>query len=124
MNNFKEKRGTSMSNIYDTANQLECEIREMEQFQELSDTFAKLKADEQAFGLFKQFQEFQMSLQQKMAAGEEMTDEDAQQAQALAEEIQKEALIADLMRVEQAFSTVINDLNRIIMTPLRELYQD
>jgi len=65
-----------------------------------------------------------MSLQQKMAAGEEMTDEDAQQAQALAEEIQKEALIADLMRVEQSFSTVINDLNRIIMTPLRELYQD
>lgn len=124
MNNFKEKRGTIMSNIYDTANQLEREIREMEQFQELSDTFAKLKADEQAFGLFKQFQEFQMSLQQKMAAGEEMTDEDAQQAQALAEEIQKEALIADLMRVEQSFSTVINDLNRIIMTPLRELYQD
>ena len=124
MNNFKEKRGTIMSNIYATANQLEREIREMEQFQELSDTFAKLKADEQAFGLFKQFQEFQMSLQQKMAAGEEMTDEDAQQAQALAEEIQKEALIADLMRVEQSFSTVINDLNRIIMTPLRELYQD
>lgn len=124
MSNFKEKRGTIMSNIYDTANQLEREIREMEQFQELSDTFAKLKADEQAFGLFKQFQEFQMSLQQKMAAGEEMTDEDAQQAQALAEEIQKEALIADLMRVEQSFSTVINDLNRIIMTPLRELYQD
>ncbi|OJG89203.1 hypothetical protein RV16_GL002275 [Enterococcus saccharolyticus] len=124
MDIFKEKRGTIMSNIYDTANQLEREIREMEQFQELSDTFAKLKADEQAFGLFKQFQEFQMSLQQKMAAGEEMTDEDAQQAQALAEEIQKEALIADLMRVEQSFSTVINDLNRIIMTPLRELYQD
>ena len=124
MSNFKEKRGIIMSNIYDTANQLEREIREMEQFQELSDTFAKLKADEQAFGLFKQFQEFQMSLQQKMAAGEEMTDEDAQQAQALAEEIQKEALIADLMRVEQSFSTVINDLNRIIMTPLRELYQD
>jgi cell fate (sporulation/competence/biofilm development) regulator YlbF (YheA/YmcA/DUF963 family) len=59
-----------------------------------------------------------------MAAGEEMTDEDAEKAQALAVEIQQEELIADLMRVEQAFSTVINDLNRIIMTPLRELYQD
>jgi cell fate (sporulation/competence/biofilm development) regulator YlbF (YheA/YmcA/DUF963 family) len=74
--------------------------------------------------LFKQFQEFQISLQEKMAAGEEMTDEDAEKAQALAVEIQQEELIADLMRVEQAFSTVINDLNRIIMTPLRELYQD
>jgi cell fate (sporulation/competence/biofilm development) regulator YlbF (YheA/YmcA/DUF963 family) len=113
-----------MSNIYDTANQLEREIRDMEQFQELSDTFTKLKADEKAYGLFKQFQEFQISLQEKMAAGEEMTDEDAEKAQALAVEIQQEELIADLMRVEQAFSTVINDLNRIIMTPLRDLYQD
>ncbi|GMA53204.1 hypothetical protein GCM10025857_45610 [Alicyclobacillus contaminans] len=32
-----------MANIYDTANQLEREIRELDQFKELSDSFAELK---------------------------------------------------------------------------------
>lgn len=112
-----------MSNIYDTANQLEREIREMEQFQALATSFTNLKADEKAYGLFKEFQEFQMAMQQKMQAGEEMTDADAEQAQSLSESIQQEPLIADLMQTEQAFSLVINDLNRIIMTPPRELYE-
>ncbi|MGX7196427.1 YlbF family regulator [Enterococcus olivae] len=113
-----------MSNIYDTANQLEREIREMEQFQALSESFGKLKEDAAAYAVFKEFQEFQMAMQQKMSEGQEMTDADAERAQSLAEKIQKEALIADLMQTEQAFSLVLNDLNRIIMTPLRDLYED
>ena len=56
-------------------------------------------------------------------AGEEMTDEDAEKAQALAEKVQSEPVISQLMQTEQAFSVVVNDLNRIIMNPLRELYE-
>lgn len=112
-----------MANIYDTANQLEREIRELDQFQALSDSFEELKKDQAAYKLFKQFQSFQQNLQQRMMQGEDMTDEDAQKAQDLATKIQKEDLINDLMQKEQTFSTVINDMNNIIMTPLRELYQ-
>lgn len=112
-----------MSNIYDTANQLEREIREMQQFQALTESFNKLKADEAAYAIFKEFQDFQMSMQQKMSEGQEMTDEDAQRAQALAEKVQQDALIIDLMQTEQTFSVALNDVNRIIMTPLRELYE-
>ena len=112
-----------MSNIYDTANQLKREMREMEQFKALKVSFANLKQDEAAYGLFQEFQQFQMDIQQRMQAGEEMTDADAEKAQALALRIQQEPLIADLMQTEQTFSQVVNDLNRIIMTPLRELYE-
>ncbi|AYW47580.1 hypothetical protein C7K38_03825 [Tetragenococcus osmophilus] len=112
-----------MANIYDTANQLEREIRELDQFKELSDSFAELKKNEAAYLLFKEFQSFQQELQQKMSQGEDMTDEDAQKAQELAGKVQQEPLINDLMQKEQAFSTTINDLNRVIMTPLRELYE-
>ncbi|HIY57389.1 MAG TPA: YlbF family regulator [Candidatus Tetragenococcus pullicola] len=112
-----------MANVYDTANQLEREIRELDQFKALGDSFGKLKESEEAYGLFKEFQSFQQNLQQRMAAGEEMTDEDASKAQTLAERIQKEPLISDLMEKEQSFSLVVNDLNRIIMEPLRELYE-
>ncbi|MDN6639453.1 MAG: YlbF family regulator [Tetragenococcus sp.] len=112
-----------MANIYDTANQLEQEIRELEQFQDLSDSFAELKKDEKAYLLFKEFQNFQQELQQKMSQGEDMTDDDAQKAQDLAQKVQQEPLINDLMQKEQVFSTTVNELNKIIMTPLRELYE-
>lgn len=111
------------SNLYDTANQLEREIRQDEAFQTLSASFNRLKQNEEAYRIFKEFQAFQQEMHQKMMAGEEMTDEDAEKAQALAEKVQSEPVISHLMQTEQAFSVVVNDLNRIIMNPLRELYE-
>ena len=111
------------ANLYDTANQLEREIREDAAVQALSASFKRLKENEEAYGLFKEFQTFQQELHQKMMSGEELSDDDAQQAQALAEKVQTEEIISDLMKHEQAFSLVVNDLNRIIMNPLRELYE-
>lgn len=112
-----------MANIYDTANQLERELRESEQFQDLKGSFDRLEANEEAYALFKEFQELQQSLQQKMMAGEEMTEEEAQKAQELSQKIQQDGIVSDLMQKEQAFSLVANDLNRIIMGPVRDLYE-
>jgi len=44
--------------------------------------------------------------------------------QEMAMKIQTEEVINDLMQKEQGFSTIINDLNRIIMTPVRDLYSE
>ena len=93
-----------MANIYDTANQLERELRESEQFQDLKGSFDRLKANEEAYALFKEFQE-------------------AQKAQELSQKIQQDGIVSDLMQKEQAFSLVANDLNRIIMGPVRDLYE-
>lgn len=111
------------SNLYDTANQLEREIREDAAFQALTASFNRLKENAEAYELFKEFQTFQQEMHQKMMAGEEMSEEDGEKAQALAERVQTEPIISDLMQTEQAFSIVVNDLNRIIMNPLRELYE-
>ena len=112
-----------MSNIYDTANQIERELRELDEFKALQAAYEEVKADEAAYTLFKEFQGFQQGLQEKQMRGEDFSDEDASQAQALAEKVQQEELINELMVKEQAFSVIINDLNRIIMTPIRELYE-
>jgi len=56
--------------------------------------------------------------------GEEFTDEDAEKAQSIATKVQETAVINELMQKEQAFSLVVNDLNRIIMTPVRDMYND
>lgn len=111
-------------NIYDSANQIEREIREMPEFLTLKEAFNVVKSDEAAYELFKKFQNLQMTFQEKQMQGEEFTDEDAQEAQALTEKVQASEKINDLMTKEQAFSMIINDLNRIIMTPVKELYED
>ncbi len=116
--------GDYMSNIYDTANQVEREIREMDEFKALEQAYAEVKADEEAYKLFKEFQTFQQGLQEKQMRGEEFSEEDAEKAQTLATEVQQAEVINQLMQKEQAFSLIVNDLNRIIMTPIRDLYND
>jgi len=37
--------------------------------------------------------------------------------------VQGEAGIAELMEAEQAFSLLVNDMNKIVMAPVRELYE-
>lgn len=111
-------------NIYDTANQLEQELRSLPEFATLQASYDAVKADANAYKLFKEFQEMQRGLQEKSMRGEEFTDDEVMKAQNMAGEIQNQALINDLMGKEQAFSVIVNDLNRIIMTPVRELYND
>ena len=109
-------------NIYDSANQIEREIREMDEFKTLQAAFEAMKAETESFELFKQFQELQIDLQQKQMQGIEFSEEDAKQAQEMAMKVQETAVIQELMQKEQAFSMIINDLNRIIMKRVEELY--
>ena len=112
-----------MSNIYDSANQIEREIRELPEFKALKDAYETVQANEED-KLFKDFQAMQIELQEKQMSGQEFSDEDAMKAQEMAVKIQSEEVINDLMQKEQGFSTIINDLNRIIMTPVRDLYSE
>ena len=113
-----------MSNIYDSANQIEREIRELPEFKALKEAYEKVQANEEAHKLFKDFQAMQIELQEKQMSGQEFSDEDAMKAQEMAVKTQSEEVINDFMQKEQGFSTIINDLNRIIMTPVRDLYSE
>ena len=110
-------------NIYDTANQLEREIREIEEYKALETAFKSMKADEEVFALFTEFQMMQVTLQQKQMQGQEITEDDIKASQELADRVQESDLIKALMEKEQAFSLVIKDLNQLIMKPVQELYQ-
>lgn len=112
-----------MSNIYDSANQIEREIRQLEEFKALEQAYAQVKADEEAYRLFKEFQTFQQTLQEKQMNGDEFSEEDAEKAQQISQKIQTKEVINVLMQKEQTFSLIINDLNRIIMTPVRDIYE-
>jgi len=111
------------TNIYDTANNLEKELRDSEEYITLVAAFGEVKKDESASKMYHDFQEVQMKLQQKQMAGEQITEEEIAEAQNLAQTSGDNEVIKALMESEQRLSTLIEDLNRIIMKPVQDVYQ-
>lgn len=112
-----------MVNVYDQANALETALRESDEFQNMKALYGKVNEDAESKKLFDEFRELQMTLQQKQMQGEELLEEDIQKAQNSAQEIENDENIRDLMLAEQKMSDLIQDLNRVIMKPIEELYQ-
>ncbi|KGX86153.1 YlbF/YmcA family competence regulator [Pontibacillus marinus] len=111
-----------MANIYDQANELERAIRESEEFQGLKQAYEAVMADENAKQMFDNFRNTQIELQQKQMQGQEISEEEVEQARKVVETVQQHPQISKLMEEEQRLNTVINDVSKIITKPLEELY--
>lgn len=122
MLNYNKKGEYIMVNIYDTANQLEREVRELEQFKALEEAFDALQKEEKSFKTFKEFQELQVSLQEKQMSGQEITEDDAKKMQELFMQVQNDDLINVLFEKEQALSQIMNDITAMMMKPVQDLY--
>ncbi|KON92471.1 YlbF family regulator [Rossellomorea marisflavi] len=109
-------------NLYDQANELERALRQSDEFQQLKNMYDEVNSDESASKMFENFRNIQMQLQQKQMSGEEITQEEVEQAQKAAQLVQQHDKISKLMEAEQRMSMVITDLNKVIMKPLEELY--
>jgi len=55
--------------------------------------------------------------------GEDILDNDVERAQQSAQAIEEDENIKQLMEAEQKLSSLIQDLNRVIMKPIEELYK-
>lgn len=111
-----------MNNIYDTAYQLEKDLRQQPAFLTLTESYNKIKADEEAWALFQEFAQMQQEMQMKQMNGEGFEDDYIQRAQDVAGRATSNELISQMMTAEQQLSAVIQDINNIIMKPLQELY--
>ena len=111
-----------MSNIYDTANQLERDLRDLAEFKTVKASFEAIEADETAKALFDEFRQVNIELQQKQYSGQEITEEDIQKAQELGQKVSENEYIKALMEAEQRLNTIMQDIYRIITNPLQELY--
>ncbi|WP_033829594.1 YlbF family regulator [Bacillus andreraoultii] len=109
-------------NIFETANTLEQVIRDSAEFTELRLHYANLYADQEAKKLFDDFRNVQMNLQQKQMTGQPISQEEVMQAQQMVSVIGQNEKIARLMEAEQRMSGVIAEINKIVMRPLEELY--
>jgi cell fate (sporulation/competence/biofilm development) regulator YlbF (YheA/YmcA/DUF963 family) len=110
------------NNLYDVAYNLEKALRESDDFKELKRLYEEVNADESASKMFESFRNIQLSLQQKQMSGEEITQEEIEQAQKSVQLVQQHEKISQLMAAEQRLSMVVTELNKIIMKPLEEMY--
>jgi cell fate (sporulation/competence/biofilm development) regulator YlbF (YheA/YmcA/DUF963 family) len=110
------------NNLYDVAYNLEKALRESDDFKELKRLYEEVNADESASKMFESFRNIQLNLQQKQMSGEEITQEEIEQAQKSVQLVQQHEKIAQLMAAEQRLSMIVTELNKIIMKPLEEMY--
>ncbi|MBN6887668.1 cell fate (sporulation/competence/biofilm development) regulator YlbF (YheA/YmcA/DUF963 family) [Cytobacillus horneckiae] len=109
-------------NLHDTAYELEKAIRESDEYIALKEAYDAVNADPSAKAMFDNFRNIQMELQQKQMTGQEITQEEVEQAQKSVALVQQHDQIAKLMEAEQRMSMAITELNKIIMKPLEDLY--
>ncbi|MCC3355410.1 YlbF family regulator [Bacillus sp. REN16] len=109
-------------NLYDVAYGVEKAIRESDEFKQLKQLYDQVNNDEGAKKLFEAFRNVQLSLQQKQMMGEDISQEEVEQAQKQVALVQQHDTIAKLMEAEQRMSVVIGELNQIMLKPLEELY--
>ncbi|HLR09632.1 MAG TPA: YlbF family regulator [Bacillota bacterium] len=111
-----------MSNMYDSAYNLEKAIRESDAFKNLKEAYEAVMSDDSARDMFHRFRDTQMQLQEKQMNGEDITEEEVEKARHIVELVQQHDGIANLMEKEERFNLIINDISRIITKPLEELY--
>ncbi|WLR53974.1 YlbF family regulator [Mesobacillus subterraneus] len=109
-------------NLYDSAYELEKAIRNSAEYTELKKLYDAVNSDESAKRMFESFRNIQLQLQEKQMTGQEITQEEVEQAQKTVALVQQHELISKLMEAEQRMSMVIGELNQVIMKPLEELY--
>ncbi len=119
----KTFRRRNMSNVYDSAYQLEKAIRESQDFLELQKCMDELQADEEAMKQFDLFRSVSTSIQQKQMIGETISEDEMKKAEEHMARAQQNEKIQKLMAQEQRLSMMIGEINQIIFRPLEELYR-
>ncbi len=109
-------------NLYDSAYELEKAVRQSDEYTTLKQAYVEVNADPAAKQLFENFRTVQMQLQQKQMMGQDISEQEVQQAQQTVALVQQNPKISKLMEAEQRMSMSFAEVNKIIMKPLEELY--
>lgn len=111
-----------MTNVYDKAHEMQKVLGESEEFRNLKEKYQAVLDDTETSALFEKFRKMQMAFQQMMMKGEDIPDYEQMQSQVVFEQVRSNEKINDLMKAEERVNVVITDINKIIMSPLENLY--
>lgn len=109
-------------NIYDDINRLETTFRSTEEFAAVQKAIEEVKKDQDALTIFQNFRKIQLSLQEKQMQGEQISGDELEYAQKTAQLAQQNPKIANMLQAEMNLSRIIEEVNRILMKPIQDLY--
>ncbi|MEK4520975.1 YlbF family regulator [Psychrobacillus sp. FSL W7-1457] len=112
-----------MINIYDDINKLEASLRQTDEFANVKAAVESVKSDQEALALFQSFRKIQLTLQEKQMKGEEISGEEIEYAQKTAQLAQTNEKIFHMLQSEMALSQMIEEINRVLLKPVQELYE-
>ncbi|MGG0657405.1 YlbF family regulator [Rummeliibacillus pycnus] len=113
-----------MINIYNEINALEGAFRQTNEFKVLEEAITSVKADAEAKALFQNFRKVQLSMQEKQMKGEQIGEDELQYAQKTAQLAQQNVKIGKMLQAEMALSGLIEEINRVLVKPVQNLYQE
>lgn len=113
----------TQNNIYDTANQLERDLRNLDAYKKLVTSMKAIQEDADSKQLFETFRDQSQAFQMKQMTGQQPSEEEIKAYQELSQQVMENQPIKDLMDAERLVSQVMEDINRIITVPLQEVYQ-
>lgn len=108
-------------NIYDLANNLERAIRQLPEYQTVSEAKAQIDQDSEASALFKEYSDFQKQLQEVLQSGQVPDQEMQDKMQQLSQKIQAAPLLSDYFAKHQQLSVYLADIERIVFSPVQDL---
>lgn len=112
-----------MNNIYDTANQLEREFRQLPAYAKLKESLEAIMSDEESAALYKEFREKAQQFQELMMSGQALTEEQQTDFESVSERVGQNEAIQNLINNEHQVNQVLMDINNILTRPLNEIYQ-
>lgn len=110
-------------NVYDTANQLERELRMLPEYIALKESREKIKDDPKAVKLFEEFKKIKTELDAKVMTGEIPSKVEQAKISDIAKKVEKNAILSEVLSKEHVFGQIIQDITGMIQAPLSELYR-
>ena len=110
-----------MTNIYDLANELSRNLRELLEYKAVAESKKAVDADSEAKAIFTDYLAFQQELQQLAQTGQVPTQEVQDKMTSFGEKIQGNAVLSEFFNKQQQLSIYLADIERIIFDPVQDL---
>ncbi|NLY78904.1 MAG: hypothetical protein GX072_03050 [Lysinibacillus sp.] len=114
--------GKNLNQLLNDIQKLEVSISQTEEFQKLKSAVEMVREDEEARGIFTNFRDVQIQLQQKQMQGEELQEDEYIHLQKTAQLAQQNPKIMAMLEAEMALSRVIDEVNKTLVRPIQSLY--
>src|SRR5699024_7127116 len=112
-----------MDQVKQHAKKLAIALKESTEFEALETAYESVMQDPDAKAILEKYRSAQKELQEKNMQGVEITEADVEEANKVAEEVQQNKQLYNLIAMEQILHDHIGEISKIINGPLEEMYE-